>query len=514
MTRLSKALSTVLVLSSVAFAGHVSDHLVGVQRSTLHLSLPPRVQQVRGNGICISQGCSVVATAYHIQLLAGTAKLGLAGGHTAKVLSAVSDNDPNKTDIPLAGQSRILSYNIASDVAFLYAKKPLRHKSAVPYSYRYYVGQKVEVAGYNNNKFESRQARIIGSNVLLVMGQAKLEENLFLDISLNAGESGSAVLDQQGNLLGMVILVVPPRFGSKDLAMTVALPVRTIAKALVALDPVLGPAIFKDIPESSSLAESPRSGQQWSVLDEEADSSENTLPVIPELSPVRRDLPNPTAQLQAKAEAASKSMINFIAKQCLVQGTRKPICHELSMVDGQQTFREMKKNGKLGEPMSSFPILNRSVWTQTDWAETLGDIADNSWVFQGVVEDHYLFSFRSSAEDERCHYEEYPQGIPLFSGLHPEWKGSVACMEQILTDKDFNVLSVFSEMIPPDSCLVESLQTAIYYDWGKLEDMQLPVLLPVTEIIAAKVKQQKHLLYATASWTDYKKFRAEHKVKW
>jgi hypothetical protein len=487
-------------------ADDTRDHLVGVQRSTVHFSFPPRVQEVQGSGICINQSCSVVATAYHVQVLAGGANLRIASDHTEKVLSLANESDTNKSDVP-AGK-RTLSYNIANDVSFVYTKKPVPHKSGVPYSYKFYVGQKVKVAGYYNHTFETREARIIGSNVPLVIGQAQLKENLVLDIYVKPGTSGSAVLDERGKLLGMIVLSGALKFSNGNLAASVALPVRTIAKALVKLDPVLGSAIFNDIPE-----EEPKPVQTPSVLYQESDLPEDTSRVIPELSAVLSEVPNSVGRLRAKSEAASKLMVNFVTKQCLVQGTQKSLCDELSIVDGQQTFREIHKNGKLGKPTGSFPIQKHGVWTQSDWTDTLGEIADNPWVFQGSVDDHYLFTFKSAAEDDRCYYEEYSQGTPLFGGGHQGWKGPVVCFEQILTDKDFNVLSVFTEMHPPDGCLTQLVQTAIYYDWIKLEEIKSPILLPVMERITAKVLGQKDLWYANASWTDYKKFRAEHKIK-
>jgi hypothetical protein len=340
------------------------------------------------------------------------------------------------------------------------------------------------------------------------MGQAQLKENLVLDIHLDPGTSGSAVLDERGNLLGMIILSGVLRFSSGDLTASVALPVRTIAKALVKLDPVLGSAIFNDIPE-----EEPKPVQIASVLYQESDLPEDTSPVIPELSAVPSEVPNSVSQLRAKSEAASKLMVDFIAKQCLVQGTQKSLCHELSIVDGQQTFRGIHKDGKLGKPTGNFPIQKHGVWTQSDWTDTLGEIADNPWVFQGSVDGHYLFTSKSAAEDGRCYWEEYSQGTPLFGGGHQAWKGSVVCFEQVLTDKDFNVLSVFTEMRPPDGCLTQLVQTAIYYDWIKLEGLESPILLPVMERVTAKVVGQKELWYANVSWSDYKKFRAEHKIK-
>jgi hypothetical protein len=439
-------------------------------------------------------------------MFVGKANLGVTGNRTEKVLSLANESDANKTGVPMA--KKTLSYNIANDVSFVYTKKPVPHKSGVPYSFKYYVGEKVEIAGYSNHKYETRQARIIGSNVPLVMGQAQLKENLVLDIHLDPGNSGSAVFDERGNLLGMITLSGALRFGSGNLAVSVALPVRTIANALMKLDPVVGSAIFKDMP-----GEEPEQAQTASVLYQESDLPEDTSPVLPTLSAVPSEAPGAVARLRAMSEAAAGRMIGFVAQQCLVQGTQKPLCHELSVADGRQTYREIERNGRLGKPTDSFPILKHGVWTPSDWMDALGEIADNPWEFQGSVGGHYLFASKSAAEDDRCYYEEYPQGTPLFGGAHSDWKGPVACFEQVLTDKDFNVLSVFTEMRPPDDCLTQLVQIAIYYDWVKLEGLDLPILLPVTERITAEVMGKKHLWYATASWTNYKKFRTEHKIR-
>src|ERR1019366_6841572 len=154
------------VVSAEAPADDTRDHLVGVHRSTVHFSFPMlKGVDVQGSGICINQSCSVVATAYHVQMLAGRANLRVASDHTEKILSLANESDTNKSDVPVAKSKRTLSYSIANDVSFVYTKKPVPHKSGVPYSYKFYVGQKVRVAGYYNHEFETREARIIGSNV-------------------------------------------------------------------------------------------------------------------------------------------------------------------------------------------------------------------------------------------------------------------------------------------------------------------------------------------------------------
>jgi len=441
-------------------------------------------------------------------MLVGRANLRVGGLHTTKVLSLANKSDTDKSDV-LVGK-RTVSYNVANDVSFVYTKKPVSHKSGVPYSYKFYVGQKVTIAGYYKGEFQTKEAHIIGCNVPLETGQAQLNENLILDIHLSPGTSGSAVIDERGNLLGMIVLSGVLKFSSGSLTTSIALPARVIAKALLKLDPLLGAAIFKDIPQD---AEEPQSAQiPWEFY-QESDLPGDTSPTIPQLSAALGEVSDPVGRLRAKSEDASELMINFITTQCLVQGTQKPICHELTIIDEQQTFRKMSKNGKLGKPTSSFPIQKHGVWTQTDWMDTLEKIADNPWIFRGSVENHYLFTFKSAAEDNRCHYGEYSQGTPLFGEGHNVWNGSVVCFEQILTDEDFNVLSVFTEMHPPDACLAEVVQTAIYYDWIKLDGLTSPILLPIRERITAQILGQRDLWYATVSWTDYKKFRAEHKIE-
>jgi hypothetical protein len=465
-------------------------------------------RNVYGSSICINQNCSVLATAYHVQLLAGRRNLQVAGAHTDKVLSLANEGDTNKSDIPIVGSKTAVSYNVAKDVSFIYTKKAVAHKSGVRYSYNYYVGQQVTVAGYCDNEFEKHKATIIGSNVPLVIGQARLNENLIVDIRLDPATSGSAVFDEKGNLLGMIVLTGALKLSSGDLTASVALPVRTIAKALVNLDPIIGSAIFNNIPE-----EEPKTVQQSYVVYQDSDLPQDTSLVIPELRAMSTEMPDAVAKLHTASKAASKRMVNFLTKQCLVQGTQGAICYELSIVDGRQRFREMAKDGKLGRPTKSFPVQGHGVWIQSDWAETLGDIATRSWVFQGLVDDHYLFTFESTAEDDRCYWEEYSQGTPLFGGGHPAWKGAVACDEQILTDKEFNVLFVFTELYPPDECLARLVQEAASYDWIKLEGLKSPILLPVKERITAKVQGQRDLWYTNVSWTDYRRFGAEHKVK-
>jgi hypothetical protein len=443
-----------------------------------------------------------------VQLLAGRRNLLVAGGHTDKVLSLASVDDTNKSAIPIADSKNTVSYNVEHDITFIYTKKAIAHKSGVQYLYKYHVGQHVTVAGYYNNEFRRTEGCIIGSNVPLVIGQARLNENLIVDVKMDAGASGSGVFDDNGNLLGMIVLSGVLKFGSGDLAASVALPVSTIAKALVNVDPAIGSIIFNKMPR-----EEPAPVSQSYVLYQDSDLPEDTSPVIPEFLAIPEQMPEAVDRLHTASKAASKRLVNFIAKQCLVQGTESAMCYEVSIVNGRQRFRQIGKHGSLGKSTRSFPVQPHGVWIQSEWADTLGDIATKPWVFQGVADDHYLFSLESTAEDDHCYWEEYSQGTPLFGGGHPTWKGSVACDEQILTDKEFNLLFVFTELYPPDECLVRLVQQAVSYEWVKLEGLDFPILLPAKERIRAKVQGQRDLWYTNVSWTGYRQFRAEHKIK-
>lgn len=449
-------------------------------------------------------------------MLVGRPNLGIDGSRTEKVLSLANESDAGKTDIPIAisrAGKKSLTYNPGRDVSFIYTAKSVEHKSGITYSYHCHVGQTVQVMGYFKGRFATTVAHIIGVNVPLLLGQSRLNENIVLDIATLPGMSGSAVVDEQGNLLGMLTLTGAIKSSSGDVIASVALPTETIAKALVTLDPVVGPSIFRDIPEDTPEGKL-TPGQKPAVsYQEKEDSFEEVLSVIPQLSAIPSDTPNAVTKLRVRAAAASERIVNVITKQCLTQSAQKALCHELTFVAGVQTFREIHSEGRLGKPSAAFPRQKLGVWVQSDWAETLGEIADNPWLFQGSLSGYYLFNFKSTAEDDRCYWEEYSAGTPLFGGGHPGWKGSVACFEWVLTDSDFNVRAAFTEMYPPENCPTQIIETAIYYDWVKLEGSAPPVLLPVSERISAKVSGQKKLLSAEVAWSDYKAFRADHIMK-
>ncbi len=511
MNRSFRMLSTTLLLTSSCSGTNLRDHLVEVQHITFRLPtthLPmPTIRYLYGSGICINPECSVVVTAGHIQMLIGKATLGVSGAQTDKVLSLAQSTDSGKVDIRADGKT--LAFSPSNDISFIYVKKPVHHKLGVPYSYNSYSGQPVEIVGYYRGRFQSVSAHIIGSNVPVVLNGVQMEENLVLDIKVTPGSSGSAVFDLRGNLLGMVTLAGEIQFSDgKNIPASVALPTSALAAALIKLDPALGLALFDDVPAIQPRTEMPFGAFQESNL------PDDTSQVVPEFSAVPiAGLVDPVGSLRAAADASFRTMTNFVAKQCFVQDTQKPVCGEVAVVDGRITIRPTGKNGALGEPMSKLVPLRYGTWPLDEWLENLGEIADNSWIFRGVAGDQYLFSFRSTIADERCYWEEFPRGIPLFSGRHEHWEGPVDCFEQVLTDKNFNVLSTFSQMQPPEPCLTQVVQTALYYEWVKLDGAEAPVLLPVRERIAMKVDGSKDLMYTSVLWTEYRKFRAGHEIK-
>jgi len=500
--RLTHLSLSLLVGTCFAIAG--ADHLVGVQHTSIVWKEPFVIRTVRGSGICIDQGCSIVATVYHAQLAAGRGKLHVAGGRSTQVLSLANANVRGVVD----RRSQSTKYDISKDIAFIYTQKPIRRKSGIGLSYTSHVGQHIVVAGYYNGAFRTTDATVIGVNVPLSLREGTIAEDLVLDVRLKPGQSGSAILDDRGDLLGIVVRsgVIPSDTG--DISASIALPTRTIADVLERLDPSAASSIITGIPrEEPGLVE-----LAWTPYRDE-DLPEDVSPLIPEMVALPRDIPDAVGRLQLRADAASNTRVNLIARQCLTQGKQKPLCHEVAVVDGHQAFREIRGNKTVGKPTSTFPVVKYGIWTLSDWTEQLGGIADNPWVLEGVVNGHYLFTYSAAAEEDRCSFEEHSLGIPLFGGGHPEWSGSVACFEQVLTDDDFNVVAVFVELVPPDNCATQIFQVATYYDWVKLEGLAHPLLLPVKERIAAKVEGQRNLWYANMSWSHYEQFRAEHRIR-
>ena len=107
----------------------------------------------------------------------------------------------------------------------------------------------------------------------------------------------------------MIVLSGVLKFSSGSLTTSIALPARVIAKALLKLDPLLGAAIFKDIPQD---AEEPQSAQiPWEFY-QESDLPGDTSPTIPQLSAALGEVSDPVGRLRAKSEDASELMLSLI----------------------------------------------------------------------------------------------------------------------------------------------------------------------------------------------------------
>jgi hypothetical protein len=247
--------------------------------------------QIYGNGICINPSCTVLVTAKHVQALAGKAKLQIAGDRTSKVLSMPDGDKQSKMQ---AGK-KMFSYDVSSDITFMYEKYPVHHKAGVPYSYKHYAGQKVKIAGYYKDKFTLIDATAIGADVPTAMEHGVVYEDIVLDVKLKQGFSGSAVLDEQGNLIGMVVHAGSIMMGTKHIDASLAIPVRTIALALEKLDSSV--KLFTDIPEFTPLTEFKQ--YAW----EESDLPDDVSQVVPELSAVSVDIPNPMLKVRASAKS-------------------------------------------------------------------------------------------------------------------------------------------------------------------------------------------------------------------
>lgn len=507
IVRATGILLTILVLSNLSPGRSVRDYCVRVESSTLHW-FPPSIRSEVGTGICLDEHCSILLTPYHMQLAAGSAGLEVIGGQIGKVLSAATATDGNKGEVRLGNKT--VSYNVANDFSFLYMKKKMQHKSGALPRYKPNVGERVYVAGYYGGSFQIRETRLIGVNVPLMIGESELKEDLVLDVELMPGSSGSAVLDEYNHLLGMVVVTGKLKLKAGNLSrVSVALPIQSIAARLIILDPGLGSALFTDIPHEEQKDVSPTATNY-----EELELPEDTSPAVPTLSPVYSDVPSAVHSLQEKAATAAKIMVDVIAKQCMVQGTAKPSCHEVTIINGDQTFREIQQKGKLGKQMSKLPTPRVGVWFLSDWADTLAMIAEGPWKFEGSIGEKYLFARRFEAEDDQCEYEEHSNAIPIFGGLYGNWKGVVPCTERVVTDKAFNVLADFLEVYPPPGrCKFRILQSAIYFSWVRVDGVSSPMLLPTSERINGKQERRDKLMYTTISWVKYRKFGSEHKIR-
>jgi hypothetical protein len=341
-------IATSLLLTQ-CHAANEGDHVVRVNGSHSIPYFPLLVTNLHGNGICLNGECSVIVTCYHIRAMAGGGHLSITNAVTKRELLA-TQNESNETYVRVGGGHKTLRYDVASDLLFIQTTKSVHAKSGVLLSYKAHIGQKVIVVGYDNSGIKTTEAHIVALNAQLAVGPASLTENILLDTSFKPGSSGSAVLDENGNLLGMLCasLTSPePRLMSSR---SLALPTRTIAEAFLKLDPTLASTIFYDIPKAEAATLQPTV-----QADPAIDAPDDPSPVIPDFSVTRTDVPGAVDMLHTKARDRSQSTINFIAKQCLVQGTRGPICHELSMVDGEKVFNVSRRTVRSAAVKRLFP---------------------------------------------------------------------------------------------------------------------------------------------------------------
>ena len=398
-----------LLIGTCDAATDFGNNVVTVQQTRIRFSLPPKLVFIQGSGVCIDQRCSVVATTYHAQLMTGRGMLGVKGAHTVKVLSLANQNDTDKATIRVG--DRLANYNLAHDISFVYTRKPVPYKAAPPHSYHCSVGENVFIVGLLKGKKLRKEARVLGVNVRLLMGNSELDENIVLDGAAPPGTSGGPVFDVHGNLLGMMILTGWIRMGNQDQQVSVALPVRTLANALMTLDPSLGAKVFNDLPKDD-----PKRSATATMSYQDDNGPADASAVVPELSARPVFVADAVRRFRTRMAEASRQMVNLLANQCLKQWKQKAVCHEVSIVDGKQTFREITKSGKPGKPMGSFPRQKQGIWGGSEWFAfgERDDTEEVPWVFEGTAGDRYLFSLRSRAEDNRCRFEEYPITIPLF----------------------------------------------------------------------------------------------------
>jgi hypothetical protein len=515
--RLIRAILVTALLVNVASAA-VEDHVVGVWHAGMNW-LPPGVKVQYGSGICVDRTCSIVATSYHAQLRAHSPNLRVMGGRVRKTVPYPTNTDSNQADVRVGNEH--FTYNVAKDITFLYTTKPISHKEGVRYSFNCEVGQEVTIVG-THSVTSGQHARIVGVNVPLRLGDAAINENVIVDVALKPGDSGSAVFDHNGRLLGMIILAgrIVTRRG--PLSVSVALPASTIAKALRTVDPKAASDIFSEIPqdETSHVASTwiDMATSDFEPLDSSearvAEVSEVILPTIENLGVFSSNASDPIEKLRAKADTASKLMNNLLATECLISKRRQ--CYQVSVFEGDKQYREISKRGTPG-PTTTNPFRRngkpRSLWSRSSWADDIASIGEMPWNFEGAVGSGYVFSGRGRVEDDRCWFTESPASIPIFQPYQPEWEGSVDCLEVLFTNSDFQVLSLYTEFYPPAHCLTERMNIVIEYQWVRLEGVDEPVLLPIKENLSARIRGQKQPLSATVLWSDYRKFRVDHKIR-
>jgi hypothetical protein len=352
---------------------------------------------------------------------------------------------------------------------------------------------------------------------------ATIDGGLRLTFPSNAGNSGGAVVDAEGKVIGIICGAELMPGDSRNVAVgTLALPVSSVFRYLRATEPELWAQLFfgrKMVSDASAneLQEQMEGKQRAVAAVVPGPIATLNLDVTPALS-AYTDSASMVKALQKRVGEDLALMRNvFAEQQTEMWGDnqhRDLWHHEVAIHEGRQIFREIKKDGSRGKAVGELPYPRQGVRPGAEWSTLLQNIATavvpltylGTSKYQGKVV--HVYSYEASAQDKVCGFSEEASGIMSSAS----WAGYVDCAGAIVTDKQFNPVTILQELYPPFERLTRLVAVSVTYDSVVIPGSGMSLLLPIDLQLTCQLNNGT-LNFASAAWSQYHVFRVESAVK-
>jgi hypothetical protein len=324
-----------------------------------------------------------------------------------------------------------------------------------------------------------------------------LADQFLLDCSSRPGNSGGAVIDGDGHVLGLVEIRSTESSGRIG---TAVLPASIVSGFLRGRDPALWSRLF-DKPAADAAA-AQRHEIDWPVALDRRPIPANGTPD-----------PNPLiGALRTQVATSLAAMQRMLAQQSMRfwgDGEREQSWrYQVTMYSDGQRFSTAA--GKETDA-AALPGPKTGILPESEWYDVLSLIGSAKLEYLGASshsgEPVHVFSFNSTATDAVCWFRQ--RRAVIFG--HKEEGQYVACGGIVVSDEHFNVLGI-SQRLAPQFGFVAEWQALARYGLVKLPDGHEPYLVPLSMDLSARFKNGK-IYHASESWSDYHLLVAESTLR-
>lgn len=451
-----------------------------------------------GTGICLDTPCEHVLTSYHVVALMGT-RLKVEGVHITTAVAATGPQDSGAVDMVVAGS--IVRFNPARDLALLTLKKPLPARfGALRFAdYTPAAGQEVTRVARHDDTIDYAMGRVVGAELLYQSsgGLMNLDGNFLVDCVSRPGNSGGAVIDREGRVVGMVEMRSREENGR---AGTAVLSNAIISEFLRGNEPLLWARLF----EKSQVAASGSNASEftWPVALDHA-------PIVSEGAEDREMLVDTLRTQVAKSVAQMHRMTAQQSMRFWGNDQREQSWdYQVSMYSDGQRFRTAA-----GKDVDSKALPGPSVGIlpESEWYDILAGIGSLRLHYKGASSHEgsavHVFVFQNSASDEVCQFRQ--RAATLFG--YREATNYVDCDGVVVADEHFRVLGITHRMMPQTG-VVSEWQAIARYGISDLSTRNEAHLVPLSMDLSARFRNGK-VYYASERWSNYHLFLAESSLR-